>query len=215
MSKLCSQCGTPVGEDAKFCQNCGSLVATSVRQSTPPQGEKRTRSRYIVWALLVFILLVGLVSYVKEAFRIYHPVIEKQPVVTEPLKNSDEKVTSTTVESRVEGPFIIVSLRSIREKRIVRFYDPDGIQTVPILAYITPDGRLVTAMSISENCRSTDFYVQGEFIHCASCPSYWNSSSLEAYACCQKYYPDPIASSVLGDEVRIEKDVVRKWQPRS
>ena len=131
------------------------------------------------------------------------------------VSSSSEKISSTNIRARVEGPFIVVPLKDVLEKRIVRFSDPEGIQETPLIAYVTPRGKLVTAMSKSEACHSTDFYLQGENIHCASCPSYWNMSSLEAYACCQKYYPDPIPSVVVGEEVRIESKTIRDWKPRS
>jgi hypothetical protein len=38
--------------------------------------------------------------------------------------------------------------------------------------------------------------------------------TMEAYACCAQYYPDPIPSRVVGNEVRISRDVVEKWAGR-
>jgi hypothetical protein len=167
----------------------------------------------VVRAIFVTAAIGGVWAFYGDAFRDYHPVIAKQPEVSAP--GSPGRVNSTLVTARVEGPFIIVSLADLRERRIVRFFDPESVQTVPMLAYLTTSGRVVTAMSISENCRSRDFYLEGENVHCANCPSNWNASSLEAYACCQKYYPDPIPSTVLGDEVRIEAVTARSWQTRS
>jgi hypothetical protein len=168
---------------------------------------------WVVRAIFVTAAVAGVWAFYGDAFREYHPVIAKQPEVSAP--GSSGRLNSRLVTARLEGPFIIVSLSDLQEHRIVRFFDPESVQTVPMLAYLTPSGRVVTAMSISENCRSRDFYLEGENIHCANCPSYWNASSLEAYACCQKYYPDPIPSTVLGDEVRIEAVTARAWQTRS
>lgn len=215
MAKQCGNCGAPLTDLIKFCSNCGAEASSSGEPLQKSVGGRGFRTSYLIYGLVAIVLTIGIAAYIGEAFRTYHPVIERQPVVSQPSRNSTEKISSTMIGSKVEGPFIIVSLKEIQEKRIVRFVDPEGIQNIPILAYITPSGKLVTAMSISESCRSTDFYLQGENIHCASCPSYWNASSLEAYACCQKYYPEPIESSVLGDEVRVDKELVRKWQARS
>jgi protein tyrosine phosphatase (PTP) superfamily phosphohydrolase (DUF442 family) len=165
--------------------------------------------------LVVAVLIVGALTFYREAFRQFHPIIDKQPTISASITPSNEKIPSTVINATVQGPFIIVSLTDVVKNRIVRFYDPEKKLSVPLLAYITSSGRVVTAVSSSENCRSTDFYLEGENIHCASCPSYWNASSLEAYACCQKFYPDPVPSSLLGDELRIEIEAVRKWQPRS
>ncbi|MBI5464905.1 MAG: DUF2318 domain-containing protein, partial [Ignavibacteriales bacterium] len=142
------------------------------------------------------------------------PVISQQPVVSN-AGSAEGKITSSNVEAKIVGSFLVVSLSDLREKHLIRFYDPEGKQTYPIIAYLASGGKLVTAMSVSENCRSDDFYLEGDNIHCAQCPSYWNASSMEAYACCQKYYPDPIPSTVLGDEIRIELASIRDWKARS
>ena len=212
---LCEKCGSPVPGDAQFCPNCGTASKPHRVQGERAPSSRKSLIRFIIPIVLGTVLLFGLSNYFGEAFRTYHPVIEKQPTVSKPWALSSEKQASTKIEARSEGPFIIIPLQAVLDRKIVRFMDPDNIQKVPMLAYLTTNGKLVTAMSISENCRSTDFYLVGDNIHCASCPSYWNASSLEPYACCQKYYPDPIASSVLGNEVRIEKSVARNWQPRS
>ncbi|MBI2619173.1 MAG: DUF2318 domain-containing protein [Ignavibacteriales bacterium] len=173
------------------------------------------KSKWLMRVLLLTVLAAGLMVYVRDAFRMYHPVIEKQPALMQYVVGTSDKIPSRNVEAKIEGPFLVVSLKDVTEHRLIRFFDPQGNQNVPIIAYLTPGGKLVTAMSISENCRSTDFYLEGENIHCASCPSYWNMTSLEAYACCQKFYPDPIPSTVLGDEIRIEVQTIRNWKTRS
>ncbi|MGB2867076.1 MAG: Fe-S-containing protein [Bacteroidota bacterium] len=211
-TKQCLTCGSGVAVEAAFCPHCGSSLSG---EQTPVVEKGRSRFGWVFRAGIVLVFVVGVLSFYRDAFRTYHPVIEKQPDVLQAKSYGNEKIPSSPVQARIEGPFLIISLKEVAEKRIVRFYDPTNQQPVPILAYITPSGRLVTAMSLSENCRSTDFYLEGENIHCANCPSYWNASSLEAYACCQKFYPDPIPSTVLGDEVRIELSKVRSWQARS
>lgn len=213
MERICSVCGTTIAEAASMCGQCGApalAVATAPKVTPTPSAGKRS---WIMRGAVVVAAVAGIWAFYGDAFREYHPVIAAQPEVSAPSFSG--RVNSTIVAARREGPFIIVSLTDLREKRIVRFFDPESVQTVPILAYLTGSGRVVTAMSISENCRSRDFYLEGENIHCANCPSYWNASSLEAYACCQKYHPDPIPSTVLGDEVRIEAVTARRWQTRS
>ena len=213
MERLCRVCGTMVEADRTECGQCGSSVVadvdvppTTVSGAAPPR-------RWIIRVGVIVAAVAGLWAFYGDAFRSYHPVIASQPEIGS--VGVGPRVNSSLVSARMEGPFIIVSLNDLRERRIIRFFDPESIQTVPMLAYLTPAGRVVTAMSLSENCRSRDFYLEGENIHCANCPSYWNASSLEAYACCQKYYPDPIPSTVLGDEVRIQAVTARQWQTRS
>jgi hypothetical protein len=83
-----------------------------------------------------------------------------------------------------------------------------------MMAYITPDGRAVTAISMSEHCGSKEFKIKENKIYCAQCASSWDMMTMEAYACCAPYYPDPVPSKVVGNEVHISKEVVEKWAGR-
>jgi len=212
--RRCPVCGSETAEDAAVCPVCGSSSSEGGAAGNPaaPAGT-RLRS-WVTKGVLALVLCSGLWLFYREAFRRYAPVIADQPDVEAPAPPPG-KIESTMIEARVDGNAIVIPLRAVVERRIVRFADPTGTLGVPLLAYLTPSGRLVTAVSISENCRSDDFYLEGEDIHCAHCPSYWNASSLEAYACCQRYYPDPLPSTVSNGQVRILADVVRRWKPRS
>ncbi len=212
MSKECQLCGTQVADGTDTCPQCGAKIIAAEGGGVAPRARQGMAGKVLKVAIPV-VVAIGLYSYYSDAFREYHPVIGKQPEVSTP--DLSRRVNSTMISSRIEGPFVIVSLKDVVKHTVVRFTDPGGVQEIPVIAYLTSSGRLVTAMSISEGCRSRDFYLEGEFIHCANCPSYWNASSLEAYACCQKYYPDPIPSTILGDEIRIEVDILRSWQARS
>lgn len=213
MNRQCAVCGTPAVESELVCRQCGAPVARNGEGVTASGAVPVATRVWILRAVVVAAVAAGLWAFYSDAFRSYHPVIAAQPEIGS--VGASGRINSSLVTARKEGPFIIISAAELRQRRIVRFFDPESVQTVPVLAYITPAGRVVTAMSISENCRSKDFYLEGENIHCASCPSIWNASSLEAYACCQKYYPDPIPSTLLGDEVRIEASAIRSWQTRS
>jgi len=214
MVGTCQQCGTPVQEGAKFCPQCGSAILRTEIE-TPSPAQKKSRKKWVIAGLMVAVLALGLSSYLRVLLREFHPVIADQPSVIVPIDYGvTQKIPSTMVEARMDQGSIVVPLKAVTDHKLVRFFDPDHVQQVPMIAYITPEGKLVTAMSISENCRSTDFYLEGHNIHCAACPSYWNMSSMEAYACCQKFYPDPIPSTLANDEVRIDASLVRSWKSR-
>jgi hypothetical protein len=141
-------------------------------------------------------------------------VIDHQPSLGYGLKPSAERINSTLLTAVIDGNDIVIPTEQVMNYRIVRIKDPEGIQTVPILLYVTPRGKIVSSMSISESCRSNDFYLEGNNIHCANCPSYWDMESLEAYACCQKYYPEPVPSTVLNGMLRIDKQMAQQWRTR-
>jgi len=192
---------------------CGNALLIQSEDAQVKSVSPSARGKYIA-AGIVLVLIIGIYVFTDQLLRTYHPVIEDQPTVAMTSVYNDQNVPSTPVQASLQDGFIVLPLKLVREYRLVRFSDPEGLQAVPIIAYVTPQGRLVTAMSKSENCGSTDFYLKENNIHCASCPSYWNMSSLEAYACCQRYYPDPIPSAVVNDDIKIAAATVRSWRSR-
>ncbi|MEX0602936.1 MAG: Fe-S-containing protein [Bacteroidota bacterium] len=211
----CTQCGSEIPGGAKFCPSCGAAVrGTGAPVPQPSKRTPGTRKRWIIRGAMIAILIAGIGVFLNQLLRTYHPTIDGQPVVAMVSMYGGEQISSVPVTSVMSRGSITVPLKLVLEHKLVRFSDPEGIQETPMIAYITPQGKLVTAMSRSEHCGSTDFYLKGNNIHCAQCPSYWNMASLEAYACCQKYYPDPFPSSVTGDEVRIDPTIIRAWRSR-
>jgi uncharacterized membrane protein len=150
-------------------------------------------------------------SYVRPSV---HAVIRKQPVVAAPANYDSNFVTMMNISYRQEGDDIVFSLSDLKQYRLVRFEYPAKNIVRPVMGYIDPDGRAVTAISISDHCGSTEFQIKNNQIYCAHCPSHWDMMTMEAYACCGTYYPDPIPSRVVGEEVRISKEVVEKWAGR-
>jgi hypothetical protein len=208
----CTQCGASISETQKYCAHCGN--PNNHNQEKPSDSMSGRKSLLIPKLLLAAVFITGILYFSFTLTRNYHPIIADQPSTGFGTTPGQSKVSSKKVTARIDADDIVIDVESITAMGLVRFEDPEGIQTVPIIAYVTPRGKIVTAMSISESCRSTDFYLQGNNIHCASCPSYWHMESLEAYACCQKYYPDPIPSVVERGILRISKNTVRDWRTR-
>lgn len=204
----CPHCGSQQLSSATVCLECGTTLR--IIERTPQERGIRIASIVI----LIGVLAAGIGYFFMTIGRTYHPVIDHQPSVGYGVAPAKERINSTLVTARMEGNDIVIPLEQVSGYRIVRLYDPEGVQTVPVLIYITPRGKVVTAMSISESCRSDDFYLEGEDVHCAHCPSYWNMESMEAYACCQRYYPEPIKSVVEDRMIRIDKHIVQQWRAR-
>ncbi len=212
---ICKNCGVEVNESQKFCPQCGSTVEENGQaiHSDIANHAKEKSSPYPK-LILGIVLGLGIFYFFATINRSFHPVIAEQPSIGYAVSSTQNKIESTMISAHLDHDFIVVPVKDIVTDRIVRFKDPSGRQDVPILAYVTPRGKIVTAMSLSESCRSTDFYLEGSTIHCANCPSYWDMESLEAYACCQKYYPDPIPSKVENGLIKIKRNVVIQWKAR-
>jgi len=205
---ICPQCGSQQLSTAVVCLQCGTVL----KVIEPSSQQRNIKIASVI--ILAGVLIAGIGSFFATIGRTYHPVIADQPSVGYGISAASGKIMSNKISATIDGNDIVVPAEKVMNYRIVRINDPEGKQTVPILIYVTPRGKVVTAMSISESCRSDDFFLDGNNIHCAHCPSYWDIESLEAYACCQKYYPDPIPSTISAGMVRINKQVVQNWRTR-
>ena len=216
----CMACGTGLAVSTKFCPSCGAPVAAFTDSGgRSPSGEVtriQTTSifRRVGLILIPIILIVGGVVFYSYVSPSVQSVIKKQPVVARPDDYDSNVVTMTNVSYRLEGDDIVFSLSDLKQYRLIRFEYPTRTIVRPVMAYIDPQGRAVTAISLSDHCGSTEFQIKNNQIYCAHCPSHWDMMTMEAYACCGTYYPDPIPSKVVGNEVHIPKQEVENWAGR-
>ncbi len=186
----------------------------TVTDSIEDQAAPRPRTGRFGWILYPTVLLLGIGLFFWYVNPSTHPVIAAQPVVEEPFRYDTSFVFMKDIDVSQEGDDLVFSLDDLKKYRLIRFeYETPKTKRF-VLAYLAPDGRAVTAISVSEHCGSTEFKISGSMIYCARCPSKWDMMTMEAYACCAKYYPDPIPSKIEGNEVHIAKEAVEKWAGR-
>ena len=216
---LCGSCGSELVGSARFCPSCGNPVEakSSIAQDaslTANVSSPKPKTRRVGPILFPIVLVFGLGFFYLYVNPSVHKIIQEQPVVSEPADYGPEFVTMTTVPFRDEGDDLVFSLADLKRHRLVRFEHRGGKTPRVVMAYVAPDGRAVTAISVSEHCGSKEFKIKDNKIYCSRCASNWDIMTMEAYACCAPYYPDPIPSKVVGDEVHISKEVVEKWAGR-
>jgi len=91
-----------------------------------------------------------------------------------------------------------------------------GGNVLPVLAYVTPKGRMVTATSFCEPCRSTEFHLDGNLLVCDVCYTRWDVSTLLGVSGgCFDYPPEEVTASISGDQVVIPAADLEAWQPRA
>jgi len=214
----CTSCGSELTADVRFCSSCGAPVskeksaAPHAQEANAQAGTGTTRkAARIIIPVLVVVGGALVWNYLNPSV---HPVISAQPVVADPVEYGSAFVGMVPVMVTVEGPDLVFSLAELKKVRLARFEYGGGKTPRAVMAYIAKDGRLVTAISLSEHCGSTEFRIKENRIYCARCPSYWDMMTMEAFACCGKYFPDPIPSRVVGDQVRISRETVEKWAGR-
>ena len=223
MSNYCSQCGKPVIQGADFCTNCGASLTGKkpVRREWKDKLEKvlsghqqEKRSRFRTPVIAGCIVLAGVWVFVNLP-KAGNKIINAQPVVVAGTKFPATGQQMLDIPSRVENGRIILPLDLVKEKKFVAFNYQMPNSVVPLLAYVSGEGKIVTAISMCEPCNSHRFHIKGEELICNSCGSKWKVDNLEAISgSCGKYPPDAIPNAVVGNEVRIDAQLAATWQRR-
>src|SRR5512142_1811880 len=165
----CPSCSSENHSGAAFCVRCGTALArpavAPAASSAPaavdrPPVSRRTKLLYGGIALLLLgAMIVLLVRHLPGGA---HPVIEAQPVVAMAATFMGQKLEPATVTARVAGGEIIISLPEVLDKKIVQFDYEESNNVVPLLAFITPEGQLVTSIRLCEPCNSRTYSIDGD-----------------------------------------------------
>lgn len=221
----CPKCGHKLSNGVKFCPDCGrninnkqhvrNTAGNSKREKVLNQKSRSTKKSFITSGVIV--LFISAIIYFLNA----------QPSKEEVIINKQSKITEDVIYPATRfDPFysiafakdgkIILPLDLIKEKKFVKFDYVGRNSSVPLLAYLTEDGKVVTAISLCEPCDSKDFHIVRSDMVCNSCGTTWNLNNLEAISgSCGKYPPDPIPSKVVGNEIQIDEYLVTNWAKRN
>jgi len=223
----CTKCGNDLKSDALFCPVCGTKVTTdhlppTTSKDTLPSAAYVERKKAMgpktkaAYAALGLLLLFGMaVVFVKSLPGGEHPIIKNQPTVSDAQSYDGAKLTMAPVSSRIENGFIVISLADVLEKKMVGFTYEAKAKTVDLMAYINPEGKLVTSIAMCDPCNSKSFHTESQELVCDNCGTRWSFTNLEGISgTCMKYPPDPIPSQIVAGEIRISQKVVEDWKLR-
>jgi len=144
-----------------------------------------------------------------------NPILKDAPVVTAPAVYSQSGVQMQDIPVVVENGYVVIPLDIVRDRKFVRFMYGDPTYGTPVLSYISPEGKVVTAISMCEPCNSTAFHIQGDQLVCNSCGTTWEVGSMEAISgSCGKYPPDVVPNEVADGKIRIDERYISTWQRR-
>ena len=223
MAGFCSGCGKPMAQEANFCTNCGSSLSGKApakaewldkRQKVLgwQQGRGNGWARTLLWIAGIAFLGGWLYMNLPESGN---PVIKISPVVANAVFYSQTAQQMENISAKVDNGKIIVPLDILEAKKFIKFLYGDATSGLPMLAYISSEGKIVTAVSMCEPCNSTDFHIKGDKLICNSCGSTWELNTLTAVSgSCGRYPPDAVPNTVAGNEIRIDEQIVARWQRR-
>ena len=224
MANFCSKCGKPTLQDAEFCIHCGASLSgkkpirkewedkrEKVVGQTHPPGKSWTKRLVVAGAVIA---VVGLVYFNMPDKG--NPIVKAQPEVVDPVQYAPADQQMFDTPSRVENGKIIVPLNLVKEKKFIAFTYRAPNAVVPLLAYVSSKGKIVTAVSMCEPCNSQRFHIGGEELICNACGTKWKIDTLEPISgSCGKYPPDALPNVVEGNEIRIDEQAVANWQRRA
>jgi hypothetical protein len=218
--KACPKCQTKNQESSTFCKKCGVNLAGTQFQDKKEKvlGEKKKSSRTMISLVLVAVALGGLAYWIIQWSTPANSGVSSvfpQPKVSGNVDYTGQSISMTDIQPTVKSGKISIPLDLVLEKRLVRFeYETKG-NKIPLLSYITPSGKVVTAVSMCEPCRSTRFHIQGKTIVCNACGTQWNLETLKGISGgCLNYPPDIIPSTVDKGQIQIDEKLVSQWKPR-
>ncbi len=123
------------------------------------------------------------------------------------------------VDVVVDQEWASIPLDVLEEADIVYFEveNSDGFM-VPMMAYITPSGRIFSGSSMCEPCRGRYFFLAGEALVCDNCRTTYTIESHEfisgSTACGS--YPPVYMEPVLEDGmVRVSMQDILHWEIRA
>ena len=179
-------------------------------------GEKKKSPWFFISLIVIAVVLGGVAFWIIHGKITANPKIASQQKVMDRVDYAGQTIPMTDIVAKVEKGKISIPLDLVKEKKVVRFeYEGNGVK-IPLLAYVTLAGRVVTAISMCEPCRSTRFHIQDKTLVCNACNTEWNLETLKGIqGGCLNYPPEVIPSMVEKDRVLIEEKVVLGWRPRT
>ena len=191
-------------------------------------GHAKINSSSIVIVALISLMLVGgfFISRIQAKGSVPPPKKVARASVSKPLNYADKRYDMRMIKVRENKNNIVISLAKVKKYRIVGFRIKAGgvvvkernfgKRSLPMLAYITPSGSLVTAVAYCEPCRSTFFHTETDLtLTCHVCGTKWNLESLVAISgACMPYPPAEIKARVSGGNIYLKKKDISSWKPR-
>ncbi len=216
--KACPTCRAENEESNRFCKKCGIELSNSSFQDKKAKilgGKKGKPSWMIVLFVTIAIGLGGMAYWLVQGDSDANPKGSSQTKVTGKVDYTGQAIRMADVQAKVENGKIIVPIHVLKENKIVRFeYEGKGLK-IPLYAYLTMAGRVVTGISMCEPCRSTRFRIQDRKLVCNACDTEWQMETHKGIkGGCMNYPPEIIPNTVEEDSIVIEENVVLEWKPR-
>ncbi len=167
--------------------------------------------KFVLGSAAAIIVLVALVFVLRPSEKGVGEKVDTDDAAS----YGSETVEMTDITAKVEGGKIIVPVKEVEDNKIV-YFEYQGSATTALVAYLSPSGRIVTAISMCEPCKGTRFHIEGDTLVCNACGTRWNLDTLKGISGgCMDYPPDILEKvTIENDQIVIEESEVVNWKPR-
>ncbi len=183
---------------------------------------QRKKRQKLVLISLCTLLVVGVVAVVLSTKEVF-PGFDKKYSIGKSVIYKDNKFDMTEVEAEIGNDQVKLSLADLKKNNILySMYDPNfnignNQKGLPVMAYLTPAGRVMVASSFCEPCYSRKFHIEGDILVCNVCATRWALADLTGLGGgCTKYPPQELNYTVdeKNDKIIINEDDLKNWKPR-
>lgn len=167
---------------------------------------------FIIGGFFVVFVVFGLLT-----FNDGKPTATKLPFATQlnPVNYQGKTINQTPIQSVVANGTIRIPLQQVEENKFIITSYQQGSKSVALTSYIAPSGKVISAISICEPCRSQSFHIQGDQLVCNACGTRWDLETLRGLSGgCQDFPPDTLESTLADGQILIAESLVANWQPR-
>lgn len=186
------------------------------------QFKQPPKSKLPLIVALVAVILIG--GFVYDAYRdklqgseTTAPTLLGEPAAA-PRSYIGERVTMTDIEPVVENRQIRFPLAVVDDNGIVYFeLENDEGTLVPLMAYITPTGRLFAGSSMCEPCNGRRFSLAGETLVCETCGTTYTIEDrvfISGAQACGQYPPVDMKPLIEDGMIVIDYNEVLQWRSR-
>jgi uncharacterized protein len=98
----------------------------------------------------------------------------------------------------------------VQEKKLVSLEYRQPGRKVPLIAYVTPSGKVGSAVGLSWPCRSNKFHLEGKEIVCDACLTRWDLETLQENSGeCLDHSLDRLSNRVQGGKLLIPEPEIQ------
>lgn len=183
------------------------------------QRKKRVRNVILSFTLLTILGMVVVIFYSQKTMT----GVNNKYSIGRSMDYKNEKIEMTDVKPVIENGLVKLSLSDLEKNHIeYAMYDPNfdvgnNQKGLPIMAYITPSGRVMVTSSFCEPCYSRRFHIEGDELVCNTCYTHWALEDLTGLnGGCTKYPPQQLKYTVdkSNDTIVIKEANLKAWHPR-